>query len=97
MSESKSKSESEYEKVYIGDKPIQNYLTAGIWALGQNKPIMLLGRGGNIKTTVDVAEILKRQMAEPKETISIGSEDFNERKVSTISIILEISLNLSSS
>ena len=80
---------SEYEDVYIGSKPIQNYLTAGVWALGQNKPVRLLGRGGNIKTTVDVAEILKRQMVDPKISIDIDSEDFNDRKVSTITIILE--------
>jgi len=81
---------SEYENVYIGSKPIQHYLTAGIWALGKSDiPIKLLGRGGNIKTTVDVAEILKRQMVDPKVSIDIGSEDFNERKVSTISIVLD--------
>ena len=80
---------SDYEDVYIGPKPIQNYLTAGIWALGQNKPVRLLGRGGNIKTTVDVAEILKRQMVKPKVTVDIGSQEFNDRKVSTISIVLE--------
>ena len=79
---------SDYEDVYIGDKPIQNYLTAGIWALGQNKPVRLLGRGGNIKTTVDVAEILKRQMVDPISTVEIGSEDFKDRKVSTIAITL---------
>lgn len=80
---------SEFEDVYIGSKPIQNYITAGVWALGQNKSIRLLGRGGNIKTTVDVAEILKRQMIDPKDIITIGSEDFNDRKVSTITIILK--------
>jgi DNA-binding protein Alba len=79
---------SDYEDVYIGSKPIPNYLTAGIWALGQNKPVRLLGRGGNIKTTVDVAEILKRQMVDPVSTIEIGSEEFNDRKVSTITIVL---------
>ena len=80
---------SEFEDVYIGPKPIQNYITAGVWALGKGKPIRLLGRGGNIKTTVDVSEILKRQMINPKDTITTDSEDFNDRKVSTITIILE--------
>jgi len=86
---------SEYEDVYIGNKPIQNYLTAGIWALGQKNPTRLLGRGSNIKTTVDVAEILKRQMINPETIIEIDSEEYedsrngNKRKVSTISIILK--------
>ena len=79
----------EYEDVYIGGKPIGNYLTAGLWALDKDKPVRLLGRGSNIKTTVDVAEILKRHMVNPKCEIEIGSEDFNERKISTISIILD--------
>ena len=80
----------EYENVFIGDKPIGSYLTAGLWALSQDepKPIRLLGRGNNIKTTVDVAEILKRQMISSETIIEIGSESHNERKVSTISIIL---------
>ena len=80
---------SEFEDVYIGDKPIPNYLSAGLWALDKDKPVRLLGRGGNIKTTVDVAEILKRHMINPVTKIEIGSEDFKERKVSTITIILE--------
>ena len=80
---------SDYEDVYIGGKPIPNYLSAGLWALGKDKPVRLLGRGSNIKTTVDVAEILKRQMIDPVDTVTIDSEDFNERKVSTITIILK--------
>ena len=80
---------SEYEDVYIGSKPIKNYITAGVYALGQNKPIRLLGRGSNIKTTVDVAEILRRQMINPKVEVEVGSEDFNDKKVSTITIILD--------
>lgn len=79
---------ADYEDVFIGDKPIPNYLTAGIWALGKGVPVRLLGRGSNIKTTVDVAEILKRQMVDPKVEVQIGSESYNERKVSTITIIL---------
>jgi len=82
---------SEYEDVYIGDKPVISYINAGVWALGNKakKPVRLLGRGGNIKTTVDTAEILKRQMINPKVNIEIDSEDYEDRKVSTITIILE--------
>lgn len=79
----------EFEDVYIGSKPIQNYITAGFFALGKEKPVRLLGRGNNIKTTVDVAEILKRSIEDPESSVEIGSEDFEDRKVSTITIILE--------
>jgi DNA-binding protein Alba len=80
---------SEYEDVYIGSKPIPNYISASLWALERKSSIRLLGRGGNIKTAIDVAEILKRQIIDPKINIEIGSEEFNERKVSTITIIIE--------
>lgn len=79
----------EFEDVFIGPKGIASYITAGLWALRKDKPVRLLGRGHNIKTTVDVAEILKREMVDPEMSIDIGSENHEDRKVSTIAIILE--------
>lgn len=78
----------EYEDILIGSKPIPSYLTAGLVALSKGKNIRLLGRGSNIKRAVDVAEILKRQMNEPACEVEIGSEDFEDRKISTIVIKL---------
>jgi len=77
---------SEIEIVYIGSKPISKYINAGKWVLNQEKPVRLLGRGNNIKTTVDVAEILKRDIEKPEVFINIKSEDFEDRKVSVLSI-----------
>ena len=48
----------------------------------------MLSRGNNIKRAVDVAEILKRQMNEPRCEVEIGSEDFEDRKISIIVIKL---------
>lgn len=77
---------SDIEIVYIGSKPISKYINAGKWVLNQDKPVKLLGRGNNIKTTVDVAEILKRNLENPEIFINISSEDFEDRKVSVLSI-----------
>ena len=78
----------DFEEIYIGNKPIPSYLTAGLVALTKQKNIKILGRGNNIKRAVDVAEILKRQMNSPKCEVEIGSEDFEDRKVSIIIIKL---------
>ena len=78
----------EYEDILIGNKPIPSYLTAGLVALSRGKNIRLLSRGNNIKRAVDVAEILKRQMNEPRCEVEIGSEDFEDRKISIIVIKL---------
>jgi len=79
----------ETEKIFIGNKEISKYLTAGLWALNSGKDICLIGRGQNIKRTVDVAEILKRNLDNPECIVNIGSEDFENRKVSTIEITLK--------
>ena len=79
----------EIEKIFIGSKELSKYLTAGLWALNTGKDVCLIGRGQNIKKTVDVAEILKRNMNNPECNVIIGSEDFENRKVSTIEITLK--------
>jgi len=79
---------NEFEEIMVGSKPIPSYLTAGLVALSKNKNIKLLSRGNNIKRAIDVAEILKRQMDSPTCEVEIGSEDFENRKVSIIIIKL---------
>ena len=76
------------EDVFVGGKPLPSYLTAGLWAINKVGSVRYLGRGTNIKTTVDVAEILKRQLNKPQVDIAIGSEDFEDRKISTIEITI---------
>lgn len=50
------------EKIYIGDKIIQKYISACFFALNADKEcIQVIGRGNNVKRSVDVAAILLRQ------------------------------------
>lgn len=107
------------ETIYVGTKNLENYLSACFYALSEgNDEIEIVGRGNNIKTCVDVSDIMLRKHIEnppkiPKifdikkalddgdiETaksmvdelykceINIGSEFYNGRNVSTISIII---------
>ena len=55
------------EHVFIGRKDLPNYLSAGLYALGKSDDIMVSARGSNIKTAVDIAEILKRNMDIPEK------------------------------
>jgi len=83
------------ENVYIGNGSLPSYITAGLWSISKTGRVKLYGRGTNIKTTVDVSEILKRQLVNPYEEIHINSEEFTDkstgkvRNVSTIEILLE--------
>ena len=77
------------EQVYIGSKELPRYLSAGLFALGKSDEIVLYARGSNIKKAIDVAEILKRQMENPTVDVTIGSDKFEDRFVSTIEITLK--------
>lgn len=63
------------EHVFIGRKDLSKYLSAGLYALGKSDDIMISARGSNIKTAVDISEILKRNMDIPKEIPTL--EDLN--------------------
>jgi DNA-binding protein len=50
------------EKIYIGDKIISRYISACFFALNADKEcIQIIGRGNNVKRSIDVAAILLRQ------------------------------------
>jgi DNA-binding protein len=50
------------EKIYIGDKIISKYISACFFALNADKEcIQIIGRGNNVKRSIDVAAILLRQ------------------------------------
>ena len=77
------------EQVYIGGKDIAKYLSACFYALGQKEEIIITARGNNIKRAVDVTAILIRQYLDnPSYDVVIGSEEFEDRNVSTIDITL---------
>lgn len=85
------RSTMEFEPVFIGDKPIKTYVNAGKWALDKKKPLKILARGNNIKTAVDVAEIIKRELNDCIVEITTRSEEVSDedRKVSVITIIIK--------
>ncbi len=82
--------------IYIGSKPIMNYVLACLTLLhGGSSEVQMKARGRAISTAVDVAEVLRNRfmpdMAVKKVEIgteSVTSQDGNKRNVSTISIKL---------
>lgn len=78
------------EQVFIGNKDIAKYLSACFYALGEKEEITIIARGNNIKRAVDLAAILVRQyLTNPDYKVTIGSEKFEDRYVSTIEILLK--------
>lgn len=82
------------ENIYIGSKPILNYVTALITAFQKDPPVNVLARGRAISSAVDVVEVCKRSFVTDVciDEILIGTEkmgaDDNLRNVSTIQIKL---------
>ncbi|MCW4032498.1 MAG: DNA-binding protein Alba [Candidatus Bathyarchaeota archaeon] len=85
----------ESNTVFIGNKPIMNYVLASVtlFGTGNAKEIIFKARGRAITTAVDVAEIVKRRFMENVKitNVSIGTEEIpnqegKTRPVSTIEI-----------
>ena len=82
------------ENVYIGSKPVINYVTALITAFQRNPTVNVMARGRAISSAVDVVEVCKRSFLKEIqiEDITIGTEQMGEegelRNVSTINIKL---------
>ena len=77
------------EKILIGGKDISRYISACFFSLGRDKEITIVARGNNIKRAMDVLAILIREHLEnPKYTITVGSEPFEKRNVTTVEINL---------
>ena len=82
------------ENVYIGSKPILNYVTALLTAFQRQPSVNVLARGRTISSAVDVVEVCKRSFLKGilVEDISIGTEKMGDdgdlRNVSTIKIKL---------
>lgn len=80
------------ENVYIGSKPILNYVTALVTAFQRQPSVNVLARGRAISSAVDVVEVCKRSFLKSirVEDISIGTEKMGDdgdlRNVSTIKI-----------
>jgi len=87
--------------VFIGRKPIMNYVLAVIilFGRGETKEVTLKARGQAITTAVDVAEITRRRFMKnlKVDRVNLGTEDIpmqegGTRSVSTIEITLSKSL-----
>lgn len=62
--------------VYIGNKPIMNYVLAVVTQFNSSKEVSIKARGKNIARAVDVAEIVRnRYLTDAKvRTIEIATE-----------------------
>jgi len=82
------------ENVYIGSKPVINYVTALVTALQRAPTVNVMARGRAISSAVDVVEVCKRSFLKDIEVekILIGTEQMGDgdelRNVSTIQIKL---------
>jgi len=87
----------ESNTIFIGNKPIMNYVLASItlFGTGNAKEIILKARGRAITTAVDVAEIVKRRFMENVKVtnVSIGTEEISNQEGKTRSVsTIEISM-----
>lgn len=82
--------------VYIGRKPVMNYVLAVLSGFNQNDQgkVMLQARGRAISTAVDTSEVVRRLYTKDLDvTVSIGTEELSQegygnRNVSTMKIVL---------
>lgn len=87
---------SERAEIFIGKKPVMNYVLASMIQFSAGvREIVIKARGRSISNAVTVAEILRRRLYEGNldiKSVKIGSElvgeGENARYVSTIEIIL---------
>ena len=68
------------ENVYIGSKPILNYVTALVTALQREPTVNVMARGRAISSAVDVIEVCRRSFLKDMnvEDIKIGTERLGE-------------------
>ena len=82
------------ENIYIGSKPVLNYVTALVTALQKDPNVNVMARGRAISSAVDVVEVCKRSYVTDiiVDDILIGTEKMGDgddlRDVSTIKIKL---------
>ncbi len=82
------------ENIYVGSKPILNYVTAIVTAFQRAPNVNVLARGRAISSAVDVVEVCRRSFLKDLniDEIKIGTEQMGGgddlRNVSTINIQL---------
>ncbi|MGO9388466.1 MAG: DNA-binding protein Alba [Methanobacterium sp.] len=87
---------SEDNIVYIGNKPVMNYVLAVVTQMNGGIPeVMLKARGRAISRAVDVAEIVRNKFMSDLElgTINISTEEVTNREGSNSNVsAIEIQL-----
>ena len=99
MSEEKEKKKEDTEVIYVGEKPLWNYLRSVEMLLrSRNLPqVVIKARGRNMSKAIDVAEASKNKFCQDLnlklEKVEISTENFEkegkELSVSAIEIILK--------
>lgn len=88
---------SEENVVYIGNKPVMNYVLAVVTQMnGGNNEVILKARGRAISRAVDVAEIVRNRFITEAElgTIDISTEEVSNMEGSSSNVsAIEIQLN----
>ena len=88
---------SEENVVYIGTKPVMNYVLAVVTQMnGGTSEVMLKARGKAISRAVDVAEIVRNRFITEAEigAIDISTEEVSNREGSNSNVsAIEIHLN----
>jgi DNA-binding protein len=82
--------------VYVGGKPVMNYVLAITTQLGNAKEVVIKSRGQAISRAVDAAEIVRnRFMTDVKvKKIDISTEQLTREDGSTMNVsAMEITLN----
>ena len=65
----------EKERVFVGNKDIAKYLSACFYSLGNDEgEVQVIGRGNNVKRSVDVAAILLRQYLDKPDELPTLSD-----------------------
>jgi len=81
--------EEEVETIYIGVKEISRYISAALFGFGKGTTIRLVARGKNVKKAIDILAILIRDYIDEVDySITVDSEKFESRNISTIEIEL---------
>lgn len=82
--------------IYVGRKPVMNYVLAVINSLKQRglDEVVLKARGRAISTAVDAAEVTRRYVKDLEVAVSIGTEQLpreegGTRNVSTMEITMK--------
>jgi len=82
--------------VYVGNKPVMNYVLAITTQLSNSKKVVIKSRGKAISRAVDAAEIVRnRFMPEVKiDDITIGTESLTREDGTTMNVsAMEITLS----